>query len=110
MNNILREALLKQKSFKDNFSKESFVPRFLNNKNEELSNPSLIKVLRGPRRVGKSTFLLLFLKDKDFMYVNFDDSDVITNIESQNSFLHELHQIYGETKLVLFDEIQNMPN
>lgn len=37
----------------------------------------LIKVVMGPKRAGKSFFLIHFLKNKKIGYVNFDDENLI---------------------------------
>src|SRR3990167_8535807 len=72
---------------------------------------NLIKVVLGPRRAGKSVFSLMLLKDRPFMYFNFDD-EVLSSaggIET-NELMKELHAAYGPMKTILFDEIQNLPN
>ena len=38
-----------------------------------LANP-MIKLITGPRRVGKSTYALLMLQGRNFAYLNFDDN------------------------------------
>lgn len=71
-------------------------------------NSGLIKVITGPRRAGKSVFSFLLLKDKNFAYVNFDDEDVL-KIQNTDQLLNDMFAVYGETKYILFDEIQNLP-
>ncbi len=71
----------------------------------------LIKVVLGPRRAGKSVFSLVLLKDRPFMYFNFDD-DVLVSLGTiaKPDLMKELHAEYGSVKTILFDEIQNLPN
>jgi len=70
----------------------------------------LIKVVLGPRRAGKSVFSLMLLKDKEFAYFNFDDESLPgEDTFDLNELMSELRQAYGETKNILFDEIQNLP-
>lgn len=70
----------------------------------------LIKVVLGPRRAGKSVFSLMLLKDKEFAYFNFDDESLPGEDKLDlNELMSELRQAYGETKNILFDEIQNLP-
>ncbi len=78
-----------------------------------LQTPHVV-VLTGLRRVGKSTLLLQIAKEylkEDFFFVNFEDERLI-NFEAQDfDFLHEcLVSLYGEKKVFLIDEIQNVPN
>ena len=110
MNKQLKKALLNQKEYRDGFEQNRFINRLLINKKESLLNKSLIKIIKGPRRAGKSTFLFLLLQEIDFIYVNFDEIDIVKNIDSHNDFLEVLHEVYGNTKNVFLDEIQNMPN
>ena len=72
---------------------------------------NLIKVVLGPRRAGKSVFSLVLLKDRSFMYFNFDD-EVLSSAGgiATDELMKELHAAYGQIKTVLFDEIQNLPN
>jgi uncharacterized protein len=72
---------------------------------------TLIKVVLGPRRAGKSVFSLELLKDRPFMYFNFDDEILSsTGGISTDELMKELHAAYGPIKTILFDEIQNLPN
>ncbi|MDO8504343.1 MAG: ATP-binding protein, partial [Candidatus Liptonbacteria bacterium] len=63
----------------------------------------------GPRRAGKSVFSLVLLKDRPFMYFNFDD-EVLSSAGgiATDELMKELHAAYGQIKTVLFDEIQNL--
>jgi uncharacterized protein len=72
---------------------------------------TLIKVVLGPRRAGKSVFSLVLLKDRPFMYFNFDDEALFRagGIDT-GELMKELHAAYGQIKTILFDEIQNLPN
>jgi predicted AAA+ superfamily ATPase len=62
----------------------------------------------GPRRAGKSVFSLMLLKGKSFLYFNFDDPVLVGEKLDLYELVDELHKFYGETKFVLFDEIQNL--
>jgi len=84
-------------------TKEPFAKKWL--------DTALIKVVLGPRRAGKSVFSLMLLKDRPFMYFNFDD-EVISSAGgiSTDELMKELHAAYGQVKTILFDEIQNLPH
>ena len=68
---------------------------------------SLVNIIAGPRRAGKSVFGMLGLKDKDFAYLNFDD-DRIRQVSNTDDILEGIISVYGGTKLIFFDEIQNL--
>jgi len=69
----------------------------------------LIKVLVGPRRVGKSVLGLLMLKEQNFAYLNFDDEQLL-KITDYDKFNEWCNLVYpGHTHMFL-DEIQNLPN
>lgn len=69
----------------------------------------LIKVVSGPRRVGKSTLCLQLLKGTDFGYVNFDDPDLDLNHLDFSQLTKHIDKVYHQPKTILFDEIQNLP-
>ena len=83
-------------------TKESFGKKWLDS--------NLIKVVLGPRRAGKSVFSLVLLRDRPFMYFNFDD-EVLSGVGGidTDELMKELHAAYGQIKTALFDEIQNLP-
>lgn len=72
-----------------------------------------VVVITGLRRVGKSTLLAQIAKKylkNDFYYINFDDERLLTFEVSDFELLHEtLISLYGEKKIWLLDEIQNVP-
>lgn len=70
---------------------------------------NLIKVIVGPRRAGKSVFAIQMLEGLDFAYLNFDDERLL-GISDYDDLLKAIRQVYGETKNILFDEIQNLHN
>lgn len=69
----------------------------------------LVKVVVGPRRAGKSVFALQMLaaSGADFAYVNFDDERLAAPLDL-DELLKAMIQIYGETRTIFFDEIQNV--
>lgn len=94
---------------RDELLKRSFIPRH----SIALAIPYMaskrIKVVIGPRRAGKSVFALQMLKavgSNDFAYINFDDERLRSPL-ILDDLLTAMIQIYGDTKTVFFDEIQN---
>jgi len=110
MNQKLIDVIKRQKDQKESFLPKNFIPRHQLKEKDELLKPSLIKIITGPRRAGKSTFLLLLLQGIDFMYANFDEEELLQNIDSKDEFTDILQEVYGPIKNILFDEIQNLPN
>jgi hypothetical protein len=107
---MLKNIVLKQKQEKEQFLSLSYVSRTKDAFGKKWLDSSLIKVVLGPRRAGKSIYSLMLLKGSSFMYFNFDDEFLATSGGiSTDELMKELHAAYGKTKTILFDEIQNLP-
>ncbi len=110
--NILREIVSKQReNLKVKLSRE-YIPREVLKKAEELFKSNLIKVITGPRRAGKSVLALLLLKGKDFAYLDLDDEylkEIVKGLGHYEILMDVLKVIYGDTKNIFIDEIQNLP-
>jgi len=105
----MKEIVLSQKVERDELLGGRYVPREgLKNARENLQN-NLIKVIIGPRRAGKSVFSIQMLEGVNFAYLNFDDERLISSSD-YDEILKAIRQVYGESKIILFDEIQNLPN
>ena len=101
----IKEILTLQKREIEVKLKEKYINR---SQDLKLDN-DLIKVIIGPRRAGKSFFALHFLnKIGNFGYVNFDEEKLI-EVDNYNEIVTAMNSIYNNPKLVLFDEIQNLP-
>lgn len=74
---------------------------------ELLQNP-LIKLITGPRRVGKSVFALLMLQGRNFTYLNFDDNQLLEKWD-EDLVMSVLDDVYPGYEYLLLDEIQNLP-
>ena len=113
MENSLFEIITNQKHVLDGTLKEDYILRTIFPKAKELAETSLIKVIIGPRRTGKSILSMLLLKDKPFAFLNFDDealSSLLRKTENYNDLLNTMLSVYGNVKTILFDEIQNLDN
>ena len=71
----------------------------------------LARVVIGPRRAGKSIFSVHLATQEDGPcgYVNFDD-ERLARLSDTDGLLAAVDAIYGEPRLLLFDEIQNVPD
>lgn len=105
---LIKEVIAKQSQEKESLSRLEYVNRTKAVKGPEWMSSPLIKVVLGPRRAGKSVFSLMLLKGKSFLYFNFDDPALVGEKLDLYELVDELHKFYGETKFVLFDEIQNL--
>ena len=74
---------------------------------DTLLNSHLIKLITGPRRVGKSTQALLMLRDKNFAYLNFDSQPLLDAWDA-NLVMRMLDDVYPGYDYLLLDEVQNL--
>lgn len=108
---MLKDIVLKQKQEKERLLPPHYVPRTKAHFGKKWLDSNLIKVVLGPRRAGKSVYSFMLLKDRPFMYFNFDDEVLAsTGGIATDDLMKKLHAAYGgDVKTVLFDEIQNLP-
>lgn len=105
---MLKETIFEQKIRKDTVLKETYIPRYQTAELEKMMDNNLIKVILGPRRAGKSFFATHTFKPNEAAYVNFDDETVL-KVEDYDEIIKSALEVYGQTKYLLFDEIQNIP-
>jgi len=105
----MKDIVLGHKAERDEFLSARYIQRDgLPDARKNMKN-NLIKVIIGPRRAGKSVFAIQMLEGLDFAYLNFDDERLL-GIADYDDLLKAIRQVYGETKCILFDEIQNLHN
>lgn len=105
---MLKETIFEQKTRKDALLKETYIPRYKTAQLEKMLDNSLIKVIIGPRRAGKSFFATHTFKPTEAAYVNFDDENIL-KVEDYDEIIKSALEVYGQTKYLLLDEIQNIP-
>ncbi|MBF0503038.1 MAG: ATP-binding protein [Candidatus Riflebacteria bacterium] len=103
----MKNILLSQKHERDFLRKRGYTTRDGLNVARSAMADSLIKVIIGPRRAGKSVFALQMLEGQEFVYVNFDD-DRLAGLRDFDLLLVAIAQVYGEVRTIFFDEIQNV--
>jgi len=64
-------------------------------------------VVLGPRQVGKTTLIENILKNKEYLFLNADDSSVRQIMQQPNTF--DLKRIIGQNNIVFIDEAQRLP-
>lgn len=105
---MIKNTILEQKTRKDELLKEMYIHRYQTALLEKMLDNSLIKVVLGPRRAGKSFFAIHTFKPAEAAYVNFDDENLL-KVENYNEIIQNALEVYGKTKYLLLDEIQNVP-
>lgn len=104
MNNII----LNQKAERDELMARPYQQRHTRHDVEAILANPLIKLITGPRRVGKSVFALLMLQGRNFAYLNFDDGRLLDNWD-EDLVMSVLDDVYSGYSHLLLDEIQNLP-
>ncbi len=102
---MIRDILLIQQRELEKRIAERYIER-----DEELKEigKDIINVVIGPRRAGKSFFLIHKLKKAGrFGYVNFDDERLV-GTSDYDEIINAVNTIYKNPDYLLFDEIQNL--
>ena len=108
----IKQILVDQKEeLKDSLKGKKIIEREVLKEYRKFLGSSLIKVITGPRRSGKSVLCFQMFKNKAFAYVNFDDERLSTlETRELNLILQAIYEIYQKPKFIFFDEIQNVCN
>ena len=103
----MKTIILNQRKERDELMSRPYLTRRSNQDTDLLLNSSLIKLITGPRRVGKSTQALLMLKNKNFAYLNFDNYSLLEAWDA-NLVMRMLDDVYPGYEYILLDEVQNL--
>lgn len=103
----MKNIILAQRKERDGLLSRPYIMRQSKYDGQELLSNSLIKLITGPRRVGKSVYALLLLKDTNFAYLNFDDKMLLDNWD-EDVVMKTLGEVYGNYEYLLLDEVQNL--
>lgn len=104
----MKTTILNQRAERDELMSRPYQQRHTKYDAEELLHNPLIKLITGPRRVGKSVFALLMLQGKNFAYLNFDDSELLEKWD-EDLVMSALDDVYPDYDFMLLDEVQNLP-
>lgn len=104
----MKNIILNQKAERDELMARPYQQRQTKYEIDELLSNPLIKLITGPRRVGKSVYALLMLQGKNFAYLNFDDKQLLDNW-NEDLVMTVLDDVYSGYGYLLLDEIQNLP-
>ena len=103
----MKTIVLNQRKERDELLSRPYLTRRISQDSETLLNSHLIKLITGPRRVGKSTQALLMLRDKNFAYLNFDSQQLLSAWDA-NLVMRMLDDVYPGYDYLLLDEVQNL--
>ncbi|MCI6628817.1 MAG: ATP-binding protein [Bacteroidales bacterium] len=103
----MKTIILNQRRERDELMSRPYLMRRSNQDTDLLLSSSLIKLITGPRRVGKSTQALLMLRDKNFAYLNFDNYSLL-DAWNANLVMRMLDDVYPGYEYILLDEVQNL--
>ncbi len=105
----MKTTILNQRAERDELLSRPYQQRHTKYDADELLQNPLIKLITGPRRVGKSVFALLMLQGKNFAYLNFDDNQLLEKW-NEDLAMSALDYVYPDYDFMLLDEIQNLPD
>ena len=103
----MKTIILNQRRERDELMSRPYLMRRSNQDTDLLLSSSLIKLITGPRRVGKSTQALLMLRDKNFAYLKFDNYSLLDAWDA-NLVMRMLDDVYPGYEYILLDEVQNL--
>lgn len=103
----MKTIILNQRKERDELMSRPYLVRRNNQDLDLLLNSHLIKLITGPRRVGKSTQALLMLRNKNFAYLNFDNYSLLDAWDA-DLVMRMLDDVYPGYEYILLDEVQNL--
>ena len=103
----MKTIIMNQRKERDELLSRPYLIRRSSQDSDVLLNSHLIKLITGPRRVGKSTHALLMLRDKNFAYLNFDSQPLLDAWDA-NLVMRMLDDVYPNYEYLLLDEVQNL--
>lgn len=103
----MKTIILNQRKERDELMSRPYLIRKSIKDTDLLLTSHLIKLITGPRRVGKSTQALLMLRDKNFAYLNFDNYQLLEAWDA-DLVMRMLDDVYPGYEYLLLDEVQNL--
>ena len=103
----MKTIILNQRKERDELMSRPYLIRKSLQDTDLLLSSHLIKLITGPRRVGKSTQALLMLRNKNFAYLNFDNYQLLEAWDA-NLVMRMLDDVYPGYEYILLDEVQNL--
>ncbi|MDP1620915.1 MAG: ATP-binding protein [Bacteroidales bacterium] len=104
---MIKSIINQQREERDMLLNQNYIQRMDDDSIAGFLATSLIKLITGPRRAGKSVLALQILKEQNFAYLNFDDDLLLTHFD-EDAVIQSLNEIYSGFNFLLLDEIQNL--
>jgi hypothetical protein len=102
-----KTILLQQRQERDFLASKNYLKRHTAINVADYLKSSLIKVVIGPRRAGKSVFGLQMLQGTKYAYLNFDDNQLL-KVFDESQIMQVLEEVYPGYEYMMLDEIQNL--
>lgn len=96
-----KDVFLFHKKEKETLISKQYIEREKIKKFKKNLENNLVKIILGPRRVGKSVFCLELLRNTEFAYLNFDDENLI-KIKDDDIIEPLLREVYPNYKYIFF--------
>lgn len=106
---MIRNILYQQLEERNLLLKQAYIVRIDDTVKSEYLSTTLIKLITGPRRAGKSVMALQLLENQNFAYLNFDD-DLLLKDFNEDAIIQGLNEVFPGYSYLLLDEIQNLPD
>lgn len=101
----IEELIERQRQEFEGFKAIAYVPRAQESKLRGYLESSLIKIVMGPRRAGKSRLIQKVLENEKVAYINFEE-ERFSNVTGEQ-IIEAAHKIYPSAKYWYLDEIQD---
>lgn len=103
----MKSIVLKQRAERDDLASRPYYTRKHIQDIAPFLESGVPKLITGPRRAGKSVYALQILSDKNYAYLNFDDTQLLGAFD-EDSVMQALAEVYPGYEYLLLDEVQNL--
>ena len=104
---MIKNIIIQQREERDSLLSQSYIKRIDDHTMADYLSTTLIKLISGPRRAGKSVLALQLLNGQRFAYLNFDDDQLLKSFD-EDAIMLALAEVYKNYDYLLLDEIQNL--
>lgn len=103
----MKNIVLKQRAERDDLASRPYYTRKHIQDIAPFLESSVPKLITGPRRAGKSVYAMQILSDKNYAYLNLDDT-LLLGAFDEDSVMQALGEVYPGYEYLLLDEVQNL--
>ena len=103
----MKNIVLKQRAERDDLASRPYFTRKHIQDVTPYLEANVIKLITGPRRAGKSVYAMQILSNKNYAYLNFDDT-LLLGAFDEDSVMQALAEVYPGYEYLLLDEVQNL--